>query len=576
MSRFHKAWQRWTAVGVFIFVGTATGAWLNDQDYYQEVRRGMRLFGDVYKNLTEKYVEEITPHDVLRSGIDGMLSSLDPYTAYYEDEESSDLDVIMMGKYGGVGISVGIKNGYITVISTMDHSPGQRAGILPGDRIMAVDGLTSKQLKLKEMSYYVKGEPGTKLRLTIQREGEPHPFDVELVREMIAVENIAFSGLLDPQVGYIKLTKFSKTAPADFLSAVRSLKSLGMKALVLDLRGNPGGLLDAAIEITNHFVKKGQLITYTKGRAPEATRYYTAESDPLFPDLPLVVLVDKGSASASEIVSGALQDLDRAVIIGSTTFGKGLVQTLYPLSDRDAVMKITTAKYFTPSGRCIQKEVYKGGYHRHVPADDEEALTDDTFGLGDTMETEPVRLSDTVKVTFKTNGGRIVYANGGITPDVVVPDKPAPLYFSEILKSGLIFDYATSYMASHKQEDSVFSVTDSVLVDFRQYLQKRHFTYRSAVDKELEQAGIYAQKSGYSRAFVDAIRNLRNDLASEKEHDFLTSREFIRTTLEQEIVSRYHGNRSRLITMLRQDAAYAEALKVLQDRERYKVILAGR
>lgn len=575
--------KKWRSITRLMLIGaiplvtaTALIGWVGEQDYYQEVRRGLRLFGDVYKNLTEKYVDEITPHEILRAGIDGMLGSLDPYTTYYEDHESDDLEVIMMGKYGGVGISVGIKNGHITVITTMDNSPAHRAGILPGDRIIAVDGLTSAQLHLREMSQYVKGEPGTRIKLTILREGEPHPFDVELTREMIAVENIAYAGLVDHQVGYIKLTRFSKTAPADFVSALRSLKSQGMKALILDLRGNPGGLLEAAIEVTNQFVKKGQLITYTKGRMTDANRYFKAENEPLFPDLPMVVLVDHGSASASEIVGGALQDLDRAVLVGSTTFGKGLVQTVYPLGERDAVMKITTARYYTPSGRSIQKENYRLQRKPFGYSTGEDDEPRDTFGSGDEVASDSGAARDTTRDVFKTHAGRIVHANGGVAPDVDVDTKNIPLYFSEILRSGLVFDYATLFVATHRLADTSWSVSDSVLSGFRKFLQDRKFSYRSAAEKELDQALEISRRSGYSDKFMSSLTSLRRDVEQEKENDFEVSRPLIKSVLEQEIVSRYFGSKARTLAGLKYDVAYHEALKVLRDRERYKVILAGR
>jgi carboxyl-terminal processing protease len=577
-----KLWRRFRPVLLLVLMvgmGSSAGGWLAGgfplgQDYYDEVRRGLRLFGDVYKNLTEKYVDELSPHDVLRAGIDGMLASLDPYTAYYEGDESGDLDVLMMGKYGGIGISVGIKNGAITVISTMDGSPAHRAGILPGDRIIAVDGLTAKSLRLQEMSTYVKGEPGTKVRLTIVREGEPHPLEMELVREMIAVENIAYAGVVDDGIGYVKLTKFSKTANADFVGALKSLNKSGMKGLIVDLRGNPGGLLDAAIDITNQFVRKGQMITYTRGRAAESTRYYRADNEPLLPDLPLVVLVDGGSASASEIVAGALQDLDRAVIVGSTTFGKGLVQTVYPLQEKNAVLKITTAKYFTPSGRCIQRDPYPAKTSKAIARDDELTGPYDTFGVGDAPLDSAGTDSGSVK-RFETQSGRTVLGNGGVTPDVTVARPMVPLYFTQLLKHGMIFDFATAFVARHRHIDSTFTVSDSLLADFRSFLRGRQFDYRSAGEAELDRLVDVSRKSRYSDGFLNKLERLRNDLVPEKERDFENSLPLIRNTLEQEILSRYYGSKARILTVLKYDAVYREALQLLRDKHKYKHILAG-
>ncbi|MBL7959015.1 S41 family peptidase [bacterium] len=563
----------------FSFFGGWFAESLVGDDYYYEVKRGIRLFGDVYKTITEKYVDEIPPKDFMRTGIDGLLATLDPYTVYYEGDESGDLDALMMGKYGGVGISVGIKDGFITVITTMDGSPAQRVGILPGDRIVGVNGLTAHDISLQEMSNFVKGEPGTKVRLTVLREGQDHRMDFELVREMIAVENISYTGMMNGSIGYIKITKFSKTANFDFVRALKDLKNSGMQSLILDLRGNPGGLLDAAIDVTNQFVKKGETITYTKGRIADASRNYNAINDPMFPDMPLVVLVDGGSASASEIVGGALQDLDRGVVIGSTTFGKGLVQTVYPLQERDAVIKITTAKYYTPSGRSIQKEDYSSRRTRKMErGDDGERDIFDTFGSGDTgsdsSKTQADRSNE--KQVFKTAKGRSVYANGGITPDIEIASHEYTVYFREVLKRGLIFDYATNFVAHHARIDSDFAVDENLIIDFEKYLQHRNFNYVSAAEKQMEEIERLAKKNNYGATAMDKIDVLRGELTAEKQKDFQNSKTFIAMTLEQEIVSRYFGNRARILTSFKYDKPYLAAVALLKNQDKYRQVLAGK
>ena len=563
----------------FSFFGGWFAESLVGDDYYYEVKRGIRLFGDVYKTITEKYVDEIPPKDFMRTGIDGLLATLDPYTVYYEGDESGDLDALMMGKYGGVGISVGIKDGFITVITTMDGSPAQRVGILPGDRIVGVNGLTAHDISLQEMSNFVKGEPGTKVRLTVLREGQDHRMDFELVREMIAVENISYAGMMNGSIGYIKITKFSKTANFDFVRALKDLKNSGMQSLILDLRGNPGGLLDAAIDVTNQFVKKGETITYTKGRIADASRNYNAINDPMFPDMPLVVLVDGGSASASEIVGGALQDLDRGVVIGSTTFGKGLVQTVYPLQERDAVIKITTAKYYTPSGRSIQKEDYSSRRTRKMErGDDGERDIFDTFGSGDTGSDSSKTQADrpNEKQVFKTAKGRSVYANGGITPDIEIASHEYTVYFREVLKRGLIFDYATNFVAHHARIDSDFAVDENLIIDFEKYLQHRNFNYVSAAEKQMEEIERLAKKNNYGAPAMDKIDVLRGELTAEKQKDFQNSKTFIAMTLEQEIVSRYFGNRARILTSFKYDKPYLAAVALLKNQDKYRQVLAGK
>ncbi len=580
-----KQWTRIKAgtLAILLLSVTFLGGWFAESlvgdDYYYEVKRGIRLFGDIYKNITEKYVDEVSPKEFIRSGIDGLLATLDPYTVYYEGNESNDLDALMMGKYGGIGISVGIKDGFITVITTLDGSPAQRAGILPGDRIVSVNGLTAHDISLQEMSNYVKGEPGSTVKLTILREGQDHRMDFELVREMIAIENIAYAGVLQGSVGYIKVTKFSKTANFDFVRALKDLKQAGMQSLIVDLRGNPGGLLDVAIDMTNQFVKKGETITLTKGRVADATRSYQAANEPLFPDLPLIVLVDGGSASASEIVSGALQDLDRAVIIGSTTFGKGLVQTVYPLQERDAVIKITTAKYFTPSGRCIQKEDYAAKRLRkqEKPTEDERENFD-TFGYdaegADTLRTDSARTE--AQQVFKTAGGRKVYANGGITPDIEIPLGEYTVYFREILKRGLIFDFATNFVAHHAKIDSDFAVGDAVMDEFRQYLVSRNFNYVSAAENYTESIAALAKKNHFNSSTSETVDLLRKHLQNEKQKDFENSRPLLARTLEQEIIGRYFGNKARIVRSFKYDPAYQEAMGLLKNREKFKQVLAGK
>lgn len=563
---------------VALMMTAFTGGWLAQTslggDYYYEVKRGLRLFGDVYKNITEKYVDEITPHDFIRSGIDGLLSKLDPYTVYYEGDESSDLDALMMGKYGGIGLSIGIKNGYITVISASDGSPGQRAGILPGDRIIAVDELSTKDWKYQEMSNYVKGEPGSKIKLTIMREGESASIEFELIREMIAVENIAYASVSQEQIGYIKLTKFSKTADVDMAQALKELKRQGMKGLIIDLRGNPGGLLDAAIDITNQFVKKGETITFTKGRSSDANRYYTASNDPMLPDIPLAILVDGGTASAAEIVAGALQDLDRAVIIGSTTFGKGLVQTLYPLSEKNAVMKITTAKYFTPSGRCIQKEDYSAKYHRSQSVVRDEEVYD-TFGVDEVIE-DSLREDEKPVLPYKTKTGRPVFAYGGITPDVAIPSREFTTFFTEILKKGIIFDFATHFVAQHKKIDSTFTADAILMEDFRQYLTMKKFSYVPAVEKALNNLVDISKKSDYDEAFLTKLDDLGQSVKQVKNKDFDMNYDLIKRGLELEIISRYYGHKASAMAASRYDHQYQEAVKILRDADGYKKILTKR
>lgn len=546
-------------------------------DYYQQVKKNLKLFGEIYKNITERYVDEISPHDIIRAGIDGVLGSLDPYTVYYEDEESGDLDVLLTGQYGGIGITIGIKNNAITVISVVEGSPAQRVGILPGDQILTVDSFNTQTMRLEQLSLKVKGEPGTKVRLSIRRSGQSAPIDFEMTREIINVENIAYAGVIGNDIGYIRLTRFSKTSASDMLRASMDLERDSVRGMILDLRGNSGGLLDAAVEITNLFVPKGEVITFTRGRAQESSRTYKATQEPLFPDIPMAVLVDEGSASAAEIVAGALQDLDRAVIIGTPTFGKGLVQSVFPVYDR-SVIKITTAKYYTPSGRCIQKEDYAFKYKRSSRAEKENSSKNwkDTFGESERQD-QNIAVSDsaTARTLYKTKKGRPVYAGGGIYPDCLMPDDSLSVYYTELMKQGLFFDFATRYVGRHGKPDSNFSVTEQILGEFRGFLREKNFNPATASMKEFERLESMLKKENYSRRAAVFLDSLRAELQGHPHEDFNSNRPMIQKTLELELIGRYFGANKKIRRSLEYDRACLEAVSILKDAARYTALLSA-
>lgn len=560
---------------------TFIGGWFAESligdDYYYEVKRSLRLFGDVYKNVGEKYVDEISPKVIMRTGIDAMLETLDPYTMFYEGSESSDLDAFMKGKYGGIGVTVGIRRNTIMVITVTEGSPAYKAGLKPGDRIVGVDGKTTRDIPIRDLSNSVKGEPGTSLKLDVKREGQSSALQMTMIREMIAIENIPYYGVLAGDIGIIKLTKFSKTSTSDFTRALKDLRSQGIKGLIIDLRGNPGGLLDAAIDITNQFVRKGELITYTKGRIQDANRSYYANNDPLIPQLPVAVLVDGNSASASEIVSGAMQDLDRGILVGSTTFGKGLVQTVYPLQERDAVLKITTAKYYTPSGRCIQREHYahdRSNAMRLESEDEPNEFYYDVFGEEDQVRDSLTNDSlPSKRQEFKTKTGRIVYAEGGITPDIIKDDYSFLGYTREIVRRGYVFDFATRFSAQNTRIDTGFVPDEELLTEFYKFLKDHHFNYNSTADSQLTALRAYAENNGYSAQIQQSILQLQNKFDEEEVKEFEAAKTAIRNLLQQEIISRYYGNRRRFEITLKSDPVVESARSVLKDEVLYKKIL---
>src|SRR3972149_2159105 len=325
---------------------------VSDHDLYLKIYRGIDTFGKVYKEISTNYVDEIDPDRFMRAGIDGMLKTLDPYTVYIGEREGDEIDLVTNGKYGGVGITIGLRDGLVTAVNLLDGFSASKQGIRVGDHILEVDGKSLTGDSFDTVRSLVRGAPGTEVRMKVEREGEPAPLEFVLIREEIAVRNVTFAGTMSDGIGYIKLERFSRTAGDDVRLALRDLKSKGgLKGIILDLRDNPGGLLDMAVDVVSKFLPESSLVVTTKGRRQDSDRSYLTMEKPMAVDVPLAVLVDRGSASASEIVAGAIQDLDRGVIVGTRTFGKGLVQKISRLTET-ASLKITTARYYTPSGRC--------------------------------------------------------------------------------------------------------------------------------------------------------------------------------------------------------------------------------
>lgn len=576
-SRFRGFFRIYQLAVVLIFASLLVGwvtrsAVLPDGDYYYEIKRGLRLLGDIYKQVTVKYVDEIAPHDFIRSGIEGMLDQLDPYTVYYEEDEDDEIEALTTGKYAGIGIMVGLRDGYVTVISPIEGSPAEKIGILAGDRIIAVDGESTEGMSTSDVSKRVKGPPGEKVSLTINRIGEEQEIEFAIERADIKLENITYAGLVEPGIGYVKLVRFSKNAGFELKKAVKEMNAQELDGMILDLRGNPGGLLDEAVKVCNQFVKKGHLIVYTSGRMESANRQYRAQFDPALPHIPLVVLVDEGSASASEIVGGAIQDLDRGLIIGRTTFGKGLVQTVFPLAEQDAAIKITTAKYYIPSGRCIQKEDYAEGRFKKDPvAHFEEAEEENPDG---NLESGSSAVMKKESREFKTYGGRPVFGDGGINPDIVVKsDKITNLYVIELFKKSVFFGYATDYASRNKSIPPDFDITDDILADFKDFSEKKGIEYVSAAERQLTKLQEIAKKNEYQQEFLTQLSALSEKARLEKKNDFGKNLTLIRSELKKEIVSRFHGNKGRIEASFEEDLDIQKAIEVLKNRSEYDQLL---
>jgi len=424
-------------MSALIFIGA------DKNDIYKKVRKNQALINDVYRNLILNYVDDIDLDAFTKMSINNMLYDLDPYTVYLEKEERSGIEMLTKGKYGGVGIQIGKREKVLTVISPMENSPAKRAGIISGDKIIKIDDKETEGLSMDDAAKLIRGEKGSNVVLSIQRVGESDLVEYNLTRENIKVKDISFSGMLDDQTGYIRLTRFSRNSDKEMKKALQKLLEQNMTGLVLDLRDNPGGLLNAAVNILDLFIDKGEMLVWTEGKTQKSKRKYKSKTDPLVPlDVKITVLVNQGSASASEIVAGALQDLDRAVVIGRSTFGKGLVQTVFNI-DKDRSLKITTAKYYIPSGRLIQKPGY---------------LPDEI--LADTTEQDSI---------FYTKGGREVSGAGGITPDHEVElNKGSPI-LSASWRQGLFFNFVQKHKMDYETFENVLD-DSSIMEQFENYL----------------------------------------------------------------------------------------------------------
>ena len=519
---------------------------LPDTDIYLKINKSIDVFGRVYREITVNYVDEIDPEKFMQAGIDGMLGTLDPYTVYIDKEEGDEVDLLTTGKYGGIGVTIGARDGALKVITVMDGYSAQRAGIIPGDKLIEVGGVTVGAKKPDEVRSLTRGEPGTEVKVVIERDGVKKPMEFVLIREEIQVKNVTYSGFVGDGIGYIRLERFSRRAGEEVRQAITDMKLQGeIKGVVLDLRGNPGGLLDAAVEDVSKFVPRGSLIVTTKGRKPESDKTYLSTEDPLLPSTPLVVLTDRGSASASEIVAGALQDLDRALIVGTRTFGKGLVQTILPLNF-GAQLKITTARYYIPSGRSIQEIDYR---HR------------DRNGIFATVP-------DSLRREFKTSRGRKEFEYGGITPDSVVTDEDEGPMVREIMKRALFFKFANSYVAEHKGEN-ITGVDGTILSAFRAFLDREKFDYQEEMEGKITDLRQVAERSHYTKDVSETLDRLELTLQKEKTHGFERYSDHITNELNIEIMARLKGDRGRIEASLREDPPLLAGEGLLKERKTY-------
>jgi carboxyl-terminal processing protease len=525
---------------------------IKDKEF--EIVKNLDIFYSLFRELNLFYVDETNPKKLIESAIDGMLESLDPYTTYIPEEEQKDFAFMTTGEYGGIGALIRKGGDYTIISEPYEGFPAQKAGLKAGDTILSVNDISTFKKEVNEVSELLKGQPNTTVKLKLKRLGETGIFEKKLIREKITIPNIPYFGILRNETGYIRLSNFTKDAGKEAKDALNQLLNAGAKNIIVDLRGNPGGLLIEAVNVTNLFIRQGKEIVYTRGRVKQWDNIYKTLNPPVDTTIPVVVIVNRSSASASEIVAGALQDLDRAVIIGQRTFGKGLVQTTRQLS-YNSQLKVTTAKYYIPSGRCIQAVDYT---HRNE---------DGSVGT----------IPDSLIKEFKTSKGRKVYDGGGITPDITVEQEQPGKITISLYSKNLIFDYATFYASQHEYYGDFNNLhfSDEAYNDFIQFLRDKNYDYTTASDEKLDELISIAKNEKYYQEAEQEFNVLKKKLAHDKEKDLQTFKKEIKDLINEEIASRYYYQKGRIRASLINDIAIEKAIEICNNHQIYSSILEG-
>jgi carboxyl-terminal processing protease len=514
------------------------------------IAKNLDIFASLVRELDSYYVDEIDPDELVSIGINAMLEELDPYTEFIPEEDQDDFRMMTTGEYAGVGALIGNRTGTNMVLMPYKGFPAQVGGLRIGDEILQVDSVDVVKKNTADISRLLKGPANTKVSVVVKRGSDT--LHVDLTRKKIVISNVPYHGMIDSETGYIKLSDFTTNAATDVRNALLDLKSQGATKLVLDVRDNPGGILKEAIEIVNLFIPKDKEVVRTIGKLQSVNTVYKTEKSPVDKEIPLVVLINERSASAAEIVAGALQDYDRAVLIGRKTFGKGLVQSTIPLSYNSQV-KLTTAKYYIPSGRCIQAIDYS---------------QKDEDGKG-------FNVPDSLRNEFKTKNGRRVLDGGGIEPDEVI-DSPiyAPITYSLVARS-LVFEYVNKFALENQDIDSPreFEVSNKIYNEFVTWLEGKDYDYTTRVEKTIEDLVTFAEKEKYYDDIKDDLESLKKSVSHSKEQDLVTFKDEIKEALKDEIISRYYYQEGVVEASLNKDDEISESLKVLKNPTQYAMML---
>ena len=537
---------------LFIVLLTGLFAYNNPSERFFEIAKNLDIFATLFKEVNAYYVDEINPNTLIRTGIDAMLKSLDPYTNYIPEDDIEDYRTMTTNQYGGIGASIGKNNDKNIILMPYPGYPAYKSGLKIGDEILRVDDVDVSDKTTEEISKLLKGQANTNVKVTVRRYQEDKSLDFDLKREKITIDNVPYFGMIQNDIGYIKLSDFTTSAGKEVDQALTKLKQKGASKVILDLRGNPGGLLSEAVNVTNVFIAKGQEVVSTKGKVTEWNKTYRTLNNPNDMGIQIAILINNRSASAAEIVAGTIQDYDRGVLIGKKTYGKGLVQATRPLT-YNSQLKVTTAKYYIPSGRCIQSINYsernEDGSVKKIP--------------------------DSLKVEFETQNGRKVYDGGGIDPDIDIANRNlAPITISLISK-GLIFDYATEYFYKHESITGPreFYITETIFSDFINWLQDKDYDYESKVEKTLDDLIEISKEEKFNGMIEAQILDLKSKIEHNKEKDLQKFKEEIKIFLKEEIVTRYYLTDGSVESSFENDLQLQAAIKVLDEPDEYNALL---
>ena len=522
-----------------------------------EIAKSLDIYNSLLRELNLNYVDEINPGELNEKAIKAMLDDLDPYTVFIPESDIENAKFMTTGEYGGIGAVIQYDGEFTRISDPYEGWPAQKAGIIAGDAILEVNGVDCKKKNTQEVSNLLKGQPGTEVTLKLKRYGQEQPLEIKLKREKVKIDNIPYYKVFDNGIAYLSLSGFTRDAAKELKEKfVEMKKGNELKGFVIDLRGNGGGLMNEAVDIVNLFIPKGKPVVSMKGKAATANSMHPTTNEPVDLEIPLAILVDGSSASASEIVAGAIQDYDRGVIIGQRTFGKGLVQNILPLS-YNTQMKVTVAHYYIPSGRCIQEIDYS---HKK-----------------DTAQMK----KDTIGKAFKTMGGRTVYEGHGITPDVKVSRDPYATVTAYLFGKNYIFDYANKFYSEHKSITPAerFQIDEATYQDFMKFVKDKKFSYTTESEKAIEKLKKTAKDEGYLDKIKPQIEALEKNLAAEKDNDLLSNRKDIEELLRSEIVGRYYYQKGRIIASLNDDPDLKRAFEILLNtngKDEYHSILSGK